>query len=69
MRKLKKLFFIMSNKLNSKFDAIMKETGGPKTTQQKNAIKKSAITSNNNLFILESFLRYFPKFLLTMIKP
>ena len=69
MRKLKKLFFIMSNKLNSKFDAIMKETGGPKTTQQKNAIKKSAITSNNNLFILGSFLRYFPKFLLTMIKP
>ena len=59
----------MSNKLISKFDAIMKETGGPKTIQQKNAIKKSAITSNNNLFILGSFLRYFPKFLLAMIKP
>lgn len=69
MRKLKKLFFIMLNKLDSKFDAIIKEAGGPKTTQQKNAIKKSAIININNLFTLGSFLRYLPKFLLLMTQP
>lgn len=69
MRKLKKLFFIMLNKLDSKFDAIIKDVGGPKTTQQKNAIKKSAIINNNNLFTLGSFFRYLPKFLLLMTKP
>ena len=58
----------MLNKLDSKFDAIIKETGGPKTTQQKNAIKKSAVININNLFILDNFLRYLPKFLLTINK-
>ena len=69
MRKLKKLFFIILNKLDSKFDAIIKETGGPKTTQQKNAIKKSATINSINLFILGSFFRYLPKLLLIIFKP
>ena len=45
----------MSHKVISKLDAIRNESGGPKTTQQEKAIKKSAITKTNNFWFLEKF--------------
>ena len=69
MMKAQNIIFYYLIQLDSKFDAIIKEVGGPKTTQQKNAIKKSAIINIINLFILGSFFRYLPKLLLIMFKP
>ncbi len=47
----------MPIKLDSKFVAIMKEKGGPKTTQHENAIAQSAMTKRVSFFLLERFLR------------
>jgi hypothetical protein len=60
-KKLKILSSITLIRLDSKLVAIMKATGGPNTTQQKNAIRKSAEINNNNLFLLERFFKNFPK--------
>ena len=60
-KKLKRLLNIISLRLNSKFVAIMKENGGPKTTQQKKAIQQSENTNSSNLVLLEKCFKIIPK--------
>jgi hypothetical protein len=58
--KLKILLCIILYRLDSKLDAIMKENGGPKTTQQRNAIKQSVKIININFSLRVRFLKVFP---------
>ena len=60
IKKLNTLAWIILTRLDSKLDAIIKATGGPNTTQQKNAIKKSAEINKDNLFLLGKFFKNFP---------
>lgn len=61
MKKLKRLASTTSLRLNSKFVAIMNENGGPKTTQQKKAIKQSENTNSSNLVLLDKCFKVIPK--------
>ena len=58
--KLKILLCIILYKLDSKLDAIINENGGPKTTQHRNAIKKSVRISNINFSVRVRFLKVLP---------